>query len=224
MSHKLFDDEYDPLAPPNYGEEQATDEPAEPAEPTIGGPGQIVRLRFEEGRLVSVRLAPNWYQRLAPGQSLAAAFQEAFLVGQAEMDTAPTEQLDLSKLEFEVPEFSEENLEAFAALLQEHSQKWQRAIESHHQQAPAPPAMGESQGVRVTLNPAGQPSQVIFNEIWAVESSASAISNAVLAATRRAYAAYEPVQDERDEVLTRYRVEHEILQEGFRRMLEVRGG
>lgn len=218
VSTEFFDDDYDPLAPPVSG---SAAEPEATLDESVEG-GKIVRLRFEDGKLVSVRLSHNWYERLQPGQSLAGAFEEAFLLATATIAQPETQNVDVTQLDYQLPELSPQTIDNYAALLRSHSVEWQRAIQNQTPEPDQRYAMGEQAGVRVVLNQAGQPARIVFDEAWVINSPAGTISNTVLAATRKAYAQYDPQPDPRNELLDRYRIEHEILMEGFRRLLDSR--
>lgn len=219
MSDELFDDEYDPLAPMVGADDPA---PERKEEPPLGGfgPSGIVRLTFEEGRLATVRVAPNWFDILGPGQTLEAAFMEALILARLDVHTEEPSATDLSDLEFDLPPFNASSVDAYAAMLHDHSRRWQAAIDAPHQEIDPPEARGEHSGVVVALDRTGFPARVQFDEDWLDEVQVGTICTAVVGATNRAYAAYTPPSDQRQETLDRYRREHEVLMAGFRALLD----
>lgn len=226
MSDDLFDDEYDPLAPMLGGPvaDLADDEPLGSGE--FAGGGRVVRLVFDEGRLVSVRVHPNWFERLPPEQSLSQAFEEAFLLAAlVRADDESTEGDDVDELELDLPPFSEQSVEAYAAMLHDHATRWREVLDTAPAADEPEPATGRQQGVTVTLNRAGHPEKVHFVEEWLDGVQVGVICSSVLTAVNRAYADYSPVVDERQRELERLRREHSVLQAGFRKLVnKVRRG
>ncbi len=242
MSTKLFDDDYDPLAPPvGVGESPAPDTSA--AEVRVGhedpvageelgeagdggfaGTDGIVRIWFdEEGRLGKVRVSPVWFQRLAPGKTLADAFRQAFRVSSLRLGEAPDrEQVDYGSLDFgDLPPFTTETMNAYLGMMEEHKRRWDDAI-ARAEAAPRPirrPASGKSAGVVVTLDDHGHPSSVQFDEDWLDEAQVGAICTHVLTAAQRAREKFEPVADGSLAELERFRVEHDVLTAGFHALL-----
>lgn len=98
MSRELFDDDFDPLAPPAESDERVlVEEPdrfgpgAEPEDAEFelghvddGGVGDrdgIVRLWFtDDGSLAKVRLSPVWFRKLDSGAKLADVFRQVVAI------------------------------------------------------------------------------------------------------------------------------------------------
>ncbi len=218
MSEDLFDDEYDPLAPPPSGE---SDVPLEEELGTGGfAGGGVVKLWFEQGRLKTVRVSPTWFDKLEPGQTLAQAFEEAFLLSSAALVEEEDAKLDTSGLTLHLPPLSAAAVDAYAAMLHDHSAAWQRAIdEAAHLPEDPPEATGEYTGAVVVLNRAGHPARVQFDEEWLEEVQVGSICSAVYGATMKAYQAFVPTTNHKQRELDRFRLEHEVLMAGFRRLL-----
>lgn len=221
VSEDLFDDEYDPLAPPPSGE---SDVPLEEELGTGGfAGGGVVKLWFEQGRLKTVRVSPTWFDKLEPGQTLAQAFEEAFLLSSAALVEEEDAKLDTSGLTLHLPPLSAAAVDAYAAMLHDHSAAWQRAIdEAAHLPEDPPEATGEYTGAVVVLNRAGHPARVQFDEEWLEEVQVGSICSAVYGATMKAYQAFVPTTDHKQRELDRFRLEHEVLMAGFRRLLSPR--
>lgn len=248
MSTKLFDDDYDPLAPqvavgeppapdtmtdeipaaddvPSAHEEPVPDEElGEVGDGGFGGGDGIVRVWFDDaGRLCKVRVSPVWFQRLAPGRTLAQAFHQAFRVSSLALGEAPErEQVDYSALEFgELPPFTRETMNAYLGMMEQHKRRWDEAI-ARAESAPRPtrrPASGKSAGVVVTLDDFGRPASVQFDEDWLDEAQVGAICTHVVTAAQRARERYVPVPDEHRTELERFRTEHDVLTAGFHALL-----
>ncbi len=218
VSDDLFDDEYDPLAPPPGGE---SDLPLEEELGTGGfAGGGVVKLWFEQGRLKTVRVSPTWFDKLEPGQTLAQAFEEAFLLSSAAIVEEEDAALDTSELMLNLPPLSAAAVDAYAAMLHDHSAAWQRAIDEADHLPPNPSeATGEHTGAVVMLNRAGHPARVMFDEEWLDEAQVGSICSAVYGATMKAYQAFVPTTDHKQRELDRFRLEHEVLMAGFRRLL-----
>lgn len=226
MSDDLFDDEYDPLAP-MFGapaNEPVSDDEAWADPDRQGGftGAGIVRVWFEEGRLTTVRVSPIWYERLSDGETLAGAFEEAFLL--ASLTTADDEtEESVGDIELpDLPPFSEHAVDAYAAMLHDHAERWKDAIAraADTPSEPAPLAWGEYHGVRVVLNRAGHPEHVRFDEEWLDGAQSGIIATAVFGATQQAYRSFVPPNDDHQQELDDLRREHEVLQAGFRALLQ----
>lgn len=219
MSDDLFDDEYDPLAPMLGGPaaDLADDEPLASGE--FAGGGGVVRLVFDEGRLTSVRVHPSWFDRLPAEQTLAQAFEEAFLLAalaRPQQQAAPEGDREPT---FDLPPFSEQAVEAYAAMLHDHAAHWREVVETEDESEPAEPVVGRQQGVMVALDPTGHPERVQFADEWLDDVQVGVICSCVMGAVNRAYAQHVPVVDERQVELDRLRREHAVLQTGFRRLI-----
>lgn len=221
MGADFFDDDYDPLAPPAGG---PIDAPAEDLGTGGVEGGGVVRLWFEDGKLTTVRVSTTWYDKLPPGQTLTQAFEEAFLLAAAQVaqDEEP-ERPDTSSITFDLPPFSARAVDAYAAMLHDHTRAWQAAIDELGALPAQPqPARGEHVGAIVQLNRAGHPERIMFDEEWLDNAQVGQICSAVLGATQKAYAAHIPSEDTRQRTLDRFRMEHEVLMTGFRRLLDPR--
>ena len=221
VSDDLFDDEYDPLAPPPGGPADA------PVEEDLGtggfAGGGVVKLWFEQGRLKTVRVSPTWFDKLQPEQTLSQAFEEAFLLASASLVEEEDARLDTSELMVNLPPLSAQAVDAYAAMMHDHSVAWQRAInEAKTLPAQQREAVGEHLGAIVALNRAGHPARVMFDEAWLEDAQAGAICNAVYGATMKAYQEFVPTTDQKQRELDRFRLEHEVLMAGFRQLLNPR--
>lgn len=243
----LFDDDYDPLAPiavSTSAEEEAEDvvDPlvelvpdgdddvllGEAGDGGFGGADGLVRIWFDDdGRLERVRVSPVWFKKLGPGQTLEQAFRQAFRAsGYAVEEAEEPEPADYSGLDFgELPEFSQESVEAYVALLAEHQARWDEAIAraEAEPQPRRPPARGKSKGVVVVLDDNGHPAEVEFDDDWLDEAQVGSICNHVVAAAHKAYAKYVPRTNEHLTELERFRMEHDVLIAGFQALMQPRG-
>lgn len=218
MADDFFDDEYDPLAPPAGAPASTLDEDL-----GVGGfaGGGVVKVWFEHGKLSNVRVSPTWFDDLQPGQSLEQAFEEAFLLASAALVEEEDATVDTSGLSFTLPPLSAQAVDAYAAMLHDHSVAWQRAIDEAAGLPPTPSeTVGEYTGAVVILNRAGHPAHVRFDEQWLDDAQVGAICSAVYGATMKAYREYVPTTDQKQRELDRFRLEHEVLMAGFRRLLD----
>ncbi|WP_296140000.1 hypothetical protein [uncultured Tessaracoccus sp.] len=221
MSDDLFDDEYDPLAPPGGG---PAPEP-ETEELGVGGfeGGGVVKVWFDDGRLSNVRVSTTWYDQLAEGRTLAMAFEEAFLRASATILEEDDTHIDPTRLQLDLPPCTPEAVDAYAAMMHDHAARWRAAIEAAPGNEPQPePAVGEHTGAVVVLNQAGHPARVMFDEEWLEDAQVGPICSAVLGATHKAYQGFVPPTDHTQQALERFRLEHEVLLAGFRRLLDPR--
>lgn len=225
MHTDLFDDEYDPLAPPppTPGEAQQQAALGEEGDGGFGGGDGIVRIWFgEDGRLSKVRVSPVWYQRLQGSDTLEGAFHQAFRL--SGMRVASAEPLAAAEPEPErlftdVPEPTSENIERHLQLMFALQREWRQEMEAAEAPAPRPPARGKSEGVTVTLDDAGHPAHIEFDQMWLDDAQVGPLCVHVMEATHKAYQRYVPHTDPRLELMDRYRAAHETLVSGLHRML-----
>ena len=234
-SETSFDDEFDPLAPPEGGL-SSPDDPGEDdllAAPSYlltddedvddddsdGGfsdPERVVRIWVEDGRLTKVRVSPIWFHKVPDAAALQDRFRMALMRSTLRVAAIPEDSRR--------PEIPEEAAEAFRALpslsrrslalmrsaRREMAARHSAALAEHDPPAPAPAVSGRSKGVTVTLNSAGWAVGVEFDPKWLDDAQVGAICTHVMIAAERAYARYEPVQQV-DELREEIAVERELM-------------
>lgn len=243
MSRELFDDDYDPLAPPPTEDVAAPEADhvdrfgpgAEPDDADLemgsvddGGIGDsdgIVRLWFtDDGSLEKVRLSPVWFRKLDSGAKLAEVFRQAFLthkIRSVGVAKAAPEERPVPTL-VDVPEYTPENAAIIHAMIEHNLARMGEAASALDAQGPPPapkPVEVRVDGVTVALDAGGHPKSVQFDERWLDHTSVGAICSTVLAATRRAQDQHQlaPVPDTTE--LEELRAEHDLLLEGLHRMM-----
>lgn len=238
MADDLFDDDYDPLARPESA--TSAEDAADPAVDgelgdadvdfgSVSGGDGIVRIWFDDDRRLSkVRVSPVWFERLQGSQTLESAFAEAFRlahldVGKPRSFPAPEQEDETDDV---VPEFSLENLRAMTAELSSLMDEWDAAVERRLAADPAPEprrVVGRSEGVTVTLNTAGYPWSVAFDQRWLDDAQVGAICTHVLAAAQRAQSAFVPAVDEAVAELAHFKGRHDRLMTRALRMMDPEG-
>lgn len=247
MSNDLFDDEYDPLAPPadtprpagesgvptgvSPGSSNAEDEAiGESGDGGFGGGDGIVRIWFDdEGHLSKVRVSPVWFKKLGPGRTLEQAFYQAFRISNIEVAAPPDEDEepeDYSNLDFgRMPALSQETLDAYMAMLADHRDRWREAADRLHDepQPEIPRAQGKSNGVLLTLDRFGHPDSVQFDQQWLDEAQVGSICINVMAAAHKAYERFVPMNNEGLAELERFQMEHDVLVAGLKALIDSKG-
>lgn len=227
-----FDDDFDPLAPPDFG-----DAPDEAADPGVGGfadPDRIVRVWVEDNRLTKVRVSPVWFRRVMGEDTLENHFRQAFaeasfsLASVPDESTAPVDEdedglADDDAAFDQLPRLSKASLAAFGELFAQVERRIDEAVDSSApgRAEPAPPTVGTAQGVTVVLDARGRACDVQFEEDWLDEAQVGAIGSAVLAAAQDAYARHGDTGDahpELDDLLE----ERRLLMAAYRAMLNPR--
>lgn len=268
MSNEIFDDEYDPLAPMIGRDVEEATEPvvsyARPGDVAVSSEDDIgfglededgessankgvsdseglVRLWFDDrGWLSKVRVSPVWFSRLAPGKTLAGAFNEALLKEKASR-AAPIRAAEAAAAaEPELPtgsrdpmfgvarselsglsEFSLDEIGTYLGLMAKYRQTYEAQILAAKQIPPAQPRefVGRSAGVRVTLELSGCLAAVEFDEAWLDSVQVGSICTNVVAAAHRAYAKFEPVEDEQFSEIEDLGQGQRVLSAGLFRLL-----
>lgn len=227
----INDDEFDPLAPVFYEDEDHDEEPDE-SDGGFSDVDRVVRVWVADGRLTKVRVSPVWYRKLR-NTTMESAFGQAFwqsnltiapIPDESTAPAAPDEEfadVDFSKL----PGLSEDSFAAMRKALADVRQRRREASERHRQQVrkPPPPTLGRSQGVTVVLNEAGHVSEARFDPKWLDQAQAGHICNHVMLAAADAYARFVPPVDEGRAELDALRGEHRYLIAAFQAMLNKRG-
>ncbi|GAA4888517.1 hypothetical protein GCM10025789_00950 [Tessaracoccus lubricantis] len=213
----VFDDDFDPLAPPAAGapedDEGAADDPLAapgyPGEPEAEGPEddadggfsdheRVVRVWVEDGRLAKVRLSPVWFHKVPDAAALEARFREALMLSTLRLPAAPQGAVEapyepeasaevLERLRG-LPRLSRRSLVQFAALADEFDARDAAALEAHGDVTRGEPVSGRSKGVTVTLNPDGVAERVTFDPKWLDEAQVGAICTHIMRAADRAHA------------------------------------
>lgn len=204
----LFDEDYDPLAPPpaplDADEAGASASPAgsDDAHPSdgsfVGGDG-VVRIWFDDaGRLAKVRVSPIWFKKLQGSQTLRHAFLQAFRLSSVRVASSPPapalERDDAVPAPAGIDELRTRTASILALM-----DEWDAAVARRMAASPPPPprpATGRVQGVTVTLNAAGHPWDITFDEEWLDDAQVGLICSSVLTATQRAYEAHVPEREE----------------------------
>lgn len=237
MSHNLFDDDYDPLAPPPAGAAEvgpaveharragieARDELGTEGDGGFGGGDGIVRIWFDdEGRLSRVRVSPVWFKKLQGDATLESAFHQAFRMasmGVASTDVPQPDEIDPAVFG-ELPPPTLENTRAYLAMINEHLTQWRGAVERAEAEplAAGRRVTGRVTGVALTLDEHGHPHTITFDQRWLDDAQVGPIINAVMAAADKAYAQYVPSPNPVLDELERHRAEHRVLMAGLHRM------
>lgn len=191
-----------------------SDELAEPSreiEETVDDGGisdveRIVRVWVDDGRLVKVRVSPNWHTKLerrknaSLAQIVTAVLQIAHVGAAAPGSTpkAPTPVELTTEFRRSLPTMTEATLrrmdEHYAALHARFAEaKQQRAATVRPQPAAT---VGRSKGVTVKLNRRGHATTVEFDEHWLDSVQAGEISTHVMRAAQDAYGRYVPEPDD----------------------------
>lgn len=192
-----FDDDFDPLAPPDYGD-VADGEVVEQSAGGFSDSDGIVRIWFEGGLLSKVRISPVWFHKVLGDDTLEGHFRQAFANAAFAVTEPPSEGADHDTEperyeEFErLPALSPASLSAFARLFEEHEARIDAALRQRGEPMPGGSATeGTALGVTVVLDARGRPESVRFEEDWLDDVQVGAIAAAVVAAAADAHGRYE---------------------------------
>lgn len=221
MMDSLMDDGYDPLAPVHFGPEPE-DEPAADGEAGFSDPDHLVRVWTTDGVLTRVKVSPVWHLKVGH-KTLDECFAAALAAARVRVVPAVVVEAepDLTGVDFSgLPRFGRDPFTTFRLAIDNFNRRWAEAADRHRDRplrAPSP-VSAELDGVTVSLDADGHPVGVEFEEDWLDDVNVGEIADAVLAAARKARAAYRPAEPEDDE-LANLALEHEILMAGFAAML-----
>lgn len=223
MDH-LMDDDYDPLAPVHVGPEPV--EPFDDGEAGYSDPDHLVRVWVTDGRLSKVRISPVWHLKVG-NKTLDDCFAAALAASRVRVDsmTITDVEAEAAGVDFSgLPRFGRDPFTTFRLAIDNFNRRWQEAVDRHRAspEAPPEPVRVEADGVAVALDGDGHAVAVTFDEDWLEDAEVGDISSAVLATAKKAYAAYRPAPERRDELADLAR-EHEILMSGFAAMLTGKG-
>lgn len=202
--------------------EQAGDEDdGEGAEGTTRDSKRTVWLRYDDDRLVDVRVNASWTSKLRTVEDLEIAFQEAFAAAMVRLEPVHLDEEDLSELEFpNLPDFGPESLEAYLRMMDDHEIAWKAAIEEAAKVEMEPQVTeGRSKGVTVILSPKGMPSTLQFDKQWILNAQPGQIASHVLKAAIRAQEKFVPPVHPMAEELAQFERERRVLQAGFHALL-----
>lgn len=218
----LMDDDYDPLAPVQYGDDAVEDEPAIGHDTGFTDGDNIVRVWVTDSRLSRVQISPVWNHKVRE-KTLDQCFAAALAGARIQIAPAALEEpeVDLTGVDFSgLPRFNRSPFVTYRLALQNFNQRWEEAMARSRNipVEPAKPVSAETEGVTVRLDEKGCAVAVAFDEEWLEDMSVKDINYWVLETANRAYAAYEAAPVPTDELadLTR---EHEILMAGLLKML-----
>ena len=251
MSHDVFDDEYDPLAPiVDAGPQPEPNVDAVPSAPTdapeVADPGdvvddsdggfsdadRIVRVWLEDGRLSKVRVSPVWFHKLTGKDTLGGRFGHALQLANTRVagfvedpEEEPEFPAEIAALQFTgLPRLNKVTMAAFDEVFREYRARFADAIERHQGHSPHPVATvsGRAKGVVVNLDEHGRAASVEFDEAWLDQAQVGAICANVQQAADDAYSKYVPVEPEVTE-LDELRTEGLVLRAVYRAMLKPGG-
>lgn len=177
----VYDDEYDPLAPPAAGEQPTVEEPKaaspfadddsdasaapvaddspvledEPlGEESDGGFSDsegIVRIWVEDGRLERVRISPVWYHRLTGKNTLASCFRQAFMIASLRIQPEVAAPERREIRVQNVPAISQVTIAAFADVFKDQERRFNEALERRAAMPPQKPTLVEGRSKGVTV-------------------------------------------------------------------------
>lgn len=184
-------------------------------------PDKIVWVWIKDNRLTRVRLSSTWDTKLErrPGARLDGMISRvlqrghARIVEEVELPAARDHGVELTpEFKRSLPRLNRDNFQGIRRQFAEIETRWAGAIEERERQEPKPlpVVQGRSHGVTVTLNPAGQATQVEIADAWLDDASTGEITTAVLQAAQTAYDNYSPPVEEPDAADAVAR-EHDLL-------------
>lgn len=201
----VFDDDFDPLAPPGYGgEEPQAELGADESDGGVSDYERVVRVWVEDGHLTKVRVSPVWFHKVKDGAGLEAKLREALMLATLRepvpVETPEEKPFPLETIQQlrEVPTLSRGSLVMFDQMGREMDQRHAAAM-AEAQAAPSREIVSaRSKGVTVVLNKDGVAERVTFDTKWLDEAQVGSICTHIMVAAERAYTRFSALEVEPD--------------------------